>query len=192
MYRLTLPKLLPLLSSFLILSSCGGGSTTGGGVADFKTVTVAAHASTPRLESDVLKGNTCSATGSTGGTFVTDNVDVTINSTTYPGFSGTTSSVEIDSYTVKFTPANAVSPPLADLHGSIIGSTVSADGSLSIPIAVAPDILKFSLINDKNLQPCSATMYEYFVTISFNGLELNTGKRSTFETSLNVAFADRV
>ncbi|HEY6871493.1 MAG TPA: hypothetical protein VI298_02070 [Geobacteraceae bacterium] len=183
-------RFLPLISSFLILSSCGGG-TTGGGVAEFKTVTVSAQASTTVLESDVLKGNTCTATGSTGGTFTTDTVDVVITSSKYPNFTGTLSPVEIDSYTITFTPANVLSPPLPTLNGTSIGTTIAAGGSQTLHIPVAPDILKYSLVNDKNLQLCSATMYTYFVTITFNGLETNTGTRSTFETSLNVAFADR-
>lgn len=179
-----------VLSSFLLsLASCGG--STGGGVAEFKTVTVAAQSGTTRLESDVLTGNSCTVDGSTGGEYATDNVSVTITSTIYPGFSGTASPVKIDSYTITFSPANSSSPALPAINGSIIGTTIPAGGSLVLPIAVAPEILKYSLMNDKNLQACTATMFQYYVLITFNGLEVNTGTRVTFETSLNVAFADR-
>jgi hypothetical protein len=180
-------RLLLLLFSFFILSSCGG--TTGGGVAEFKTVTVSAQSSTPRLESDVLTGNVCPATT---GTFVTDSVNFTVTSTAYPNLNGTASTVGIDSYTVSFSPANPSSPALPDLHGSTTGTNVPSGGNITIPVAVAPDTLKVSLVNDKGLQPCSLTVFEYYVTVTFDALEINTGTRQPITARLNVAFADRV
>jgi hypothetical protein len=182
--------LLLLVVLSLVLSSCGGGSS-GGGLASFKTVQVSATAATPRLESDVRTGNTCGLAGSTGGTFSTDLVNVTLTSTVYPNYTGTISPVEIDSYVIHFAPADNVSPALPDISGSIIGQTVTGGGTLILPIAVVTDLLKFNLVTAYNLQLCSATMYTYYVTITFNALELNTGTRAGIQTSLTVAIADR-
>jgi hypothetical protein len=184
-------SLLAVFSAALLLLSCGGGSL-GGGVGEFMTVFVSAQASTPRLESNVINGNTCSDTGSTGGSFATDNITATVTSTVFPGLTGQSSPIFIDSYTVSFTPVDSVSPALSPINASLIGTTVPAGGSASIAVAVAPDTLKLSLVNDKNLQPCSTTVYQYFATITFHALELFTNKRSDITTSLTVAFADRV
>lgn len=183
-------RLLPLPISLLLLSSCGSGNM-GTSVSEFKTVMVAALAGTTRLESDILTGNSCSTTGSTGGTFATDNIDVTVISTVYPKFSGTPSPVLLDSYTVSFTPANLTSPPLPTLNGSTTTS-VAAGASVSVPVAVVPDSLKFALVNNNNLQPCTTTIFNYYVTITFSGLETFTGERKSFIATLNLEIADRV
>src|SRR6266540_2470154 len=113
------------ISFLLSLSSCGGG-TTGSGVAELKTVTVSAQSSTTLLESDILTGNSCSTTGSTGGTYSTDLVPVTITSSVYPNFSGTASSVQIDGCTITYAPANSLSPALPAQNVTSIGTTVTA------------------------------------------------------------------
>jgi hypothetical protein len=177
-----------LLCLFIpVLSSCGGG----GGVAEFKTVSVSAQPSTTLLESNVITGNTCSSTGSSGGTFVTDLVPVAITSTVYPNFTGTASPVEIDSCTITYTPANSLSPALPAQNVSSIGATISAGGTYTFQVPVALDVLKLSLVTNYNLQPCSVTMYSYYVTITFNALEVNTGTRQAIAATLNVDFADR-
>lgn len=184
-------KRLLVFSLFIVLSACGGGDISGG-TTEFDTVMLSAQTSTVRLESDVLTGNTCTDGNSIDGVFSTDSVNVNVTSKIYPKFTGTASPVAIDSYTVQFMPANSTSPQLPDLNGSIMGTTVSAGGSISIPVAVATDIMKYNiLVLEKNLLPCSATMYEYFVKITFNAVETFGGKRGSFSTSFNIAFADR-
>jgi hypothetical protein len=182
--------LLAACLSLLLLSSCGD-SSVGGGVGEYKTVMLTASAATVRLESDVLSANNCSTTPPTGGTYTTDNVDVKLTSAVYPGFTGITSNVMIDSITISYTPVNAATPALADVYVSSMGTVLTPGSSVTIPVPVAKDILKYSLVTEKNLQLCSANMFEYYVTISFEGLELNSGTRSKAVTSLNIAFADR-
>jgi ribosomal protein L31 len=181
-------KALATCHAFLLLSSCGG--SLGGGVEEFKTVMVSATAKTSRLESDVLTGNTCGATGSTGGTYATDNVDVDIKSTLYPKLTGQALSVRIDRVTISYTPANTSSPALPDQFLTL-SDTVTPGGTLTLPVPVAKDILKLSLVNDKNLQLCSTAYYEYYVTITFDALEIGSSTSKRISTSLNVAFADR-
>lgn len=183
-------RLLPAVFSLLLLSSCGSDSM-GTGVAEFKTVMVAAQAGTPRLESDILTANSCGTTGSTGGAVETDNVDVTVTSTEYPNFTGTRSAVLIDKYTVSYTPANSVSPALPVQNGTTT-IPVAAGGSVAIDVAVVPDSLKLSLLNNNNIQPCSITIFNYYVTVTFEGLELNTGERKSFIATLNLEIADRI
>jgi hypothetical protein len=171
------------------LASCGEGSL-GGGTGEFQTVLVSAQTATTRLESDVLTGNTCSATGSTGGQFSTDSVDVKVTSDLYPRQT-TGLNVAIDKVTVHFDPASTASPQLADFSISTIGTTIAPGSNVTISVPVAPEIFKSKLVNEKGLQLCSNALFEYFVTITFEGVELGTGARKGVTTSLNVAFADR-
>jgi hypothetical protein len=182
--------------SMLMLSSCGG--SPGGGVAEFKTVSVSASASTTSLESDVLTGNTCTGSSSTGGTFVTDSVDVTIKSTLYPGLATEAGKpVAIDSYTVQFVPDNANSteppPPLAGFSGSTLGQTVTPGGSIPIKVVVGSQAIKMKLVNDGIIPACSGKIHAYFAIITMSGVEDGTGTRNEIgPTSLNIAFADRI
>lgn len=189
MKRKIIFNVLATCHAFLLLSSCGG--SLGGGLGEFKTVTVSASAKTPRLEADVLTGNTCAATVSTGGTYVTESVDVDIKSTVYPKLTGQALSVSIDGVTISYMPANSATPALADQFITTLGTTVTPGGSATIPVPVAKDIVKLSLVNEKNLQLCSTAYYEYYVTITFDALEIGSGTRKKISTSLNVAFADR-
>jgi ribosomal protein L31 len=187
--KIIILKALVTCQAFLLLSSCGG--SLGGGVEEFRTVTVSATAKTPRLESDVLKGNTCVGTDSTGGTFATDTVDVDIKSAIYPKFTGQALSVRIDRVTISYAPANTSSPALPDQFLTL-SDTVTPGGTVTIPVPVAMEKVKISLVNEKGLQLCStASIYEYYVTITFDALEIGTGTRRRIPAELSVAFADR-
>ncbi len=195
MFRNNLVKPLVGIFSLLILASCGG-ENPGGGVAEFKTVSVSASALTTSLESDVLTGNTCTGSGSIGGSIETDNVDVKITSTRYPGLDSNAGlPVAIDSYTVQFLPDASHSteppPPLAALVGSILGQTVQPNGTLTIPVGVASQAMKSILLSGA-IPRCSGVIHAYFATITFSGVEIGTGTRNNIgPISLNVAFADR-
>jgi hypothetical protein len=181
-------KALVTCHAFLLLSSCGG--SLGGGVEEFKTVTVSATAKTSLLESDVLTGNTCVGTDSTGGGAVTEYVDVDIKSTLYPKLTGQALSVRIDRIPISYAPANTSSPALPDQFLTL-SDTVTPGGTVTIPVPVAMAKVKLSLVNEKGLQLCSTAYYEYYVTISFDALEIGTDTRKRISTSMNVAFADR-
>jgi hypothetical protein len=199
MFQNKLVKPLVGILSLLILSSCGA-EGLGGGVAEFKTVLVSASATTTSLESDVLTGNTCTASGSTGGTVETDSVDVTITSDIYPGLAASAGlPVAIDGYTVQYIPDNTHSteppPALAGLSGSFIGQTVQPGGSLTIPVEVTSQAMKSKLIIDNIIPACSGKIHAYFAIITFNAVELNgagSTRKNIGPISLNVAFADRI
>lgn len=184
-------KRLAIFSAFVALSACGGGDIAGG-TTEFDTVMLSAQTATLRLESDVLTGNTCTDGNSADGLYSSDYVNVSVKSTIYPKFTGTASPVAIDSYTVEFMPVNTVSPQLPSKTFSTMGTTVSAGGTVTIPVAVATEDMKYNtLVLQKNLLPCSGTIYEYYVKVTFNAVETFGGKRGSVSASLNVAFADR-
>ena len=180
--------------SMVLLTSCGSDSP-GGGTSEFKTISISASASTTRLESDLLTGNTCTNSVSSGGTFSTDSVDVNIVSTAYPGIT-TALPVAIDSYTIDFIPNASMStgtpPALSRLSGSSLGQSISAGGSLTIPVAIVPEALKVNLVNNGTIGLCSGTVYAYYALITFQGIEVGTGTRNSIgPISLDVVFADR-
>lgn len=178
----------------LLLSSCGSESP-GGGTTEFKTTSISASPSTTRIESDLSTGNTCTNGASTGGTFVTDSIDVSVKSTLYTGATSGLP-VAIDSYTVEFVPNATLStsppPTLSKITGTLIGQSVQPGGTLSIPVAVAPEALKLTLVNNGTIPLCSGTVYAYYALISFNSVEVGTGTRNTIgPISLDLVFADR-
>lgn len=174
-----------------LLASCGGGST-GGGAGEFKTVYLTAATDTARIESDILTGDDCSTNPPTGGTFVTDNATVVISSNLYPNSTTPGLSVGVDSATISYKPANSNTPAIPPDYITSIGTIVAPGGKVTISVPVAKDLLKYMLVVNKGFQLCSASYFEYTVTISFDCVELgNDGKRTTVTTSLNVAIADR-
>lgn len=187
MLRNKLIKVVICISSLLMLSSCGS-DNAGGGAGEFTTVILSANTKTDRLEADVITGNVCPATN---GTFKTETVDVDVISKRYPNVTIPALPVRIYSYTVSYTPRTQVSPSLP-VQSYSSGAVIDPGTTTTIPIPVATDILKYKLVNDFNLQPCSATMYEYHVTITFNGTEIGgSGPSQSFSTNVDVAFADR-
>ncbi|ACM21408.1 lipoprotein, putative [Geotalea daltonii FRC-32] len=177
------------LSFLFLLSSCGS-QNAGGGAGEFTTVTMTAQPQTVRLESDVITGNTCPTSATSGGAYETDSVDVDVAATPYRNLTMSPLPVRIDTVTVSYTPKNAVSPAILAQPYPV--GIVITSGTALIPVPVAPEILKSKLVSDYNLQPCSGTLYEYYVTITFSGVEIGgTGTRQEFSTNMSVAFADR-
>lgn len=180
--------------AMVLLTSCGSDSP-GGGTSEFKTVSISASASTTRLESDLVTDNTCTSNVSSGGKFSTDSVEVKVSSTLYPGVSSSLP-VAIDSYTIDFIPNPSMStgtpPALSRLSGSSIGQSVSAGGSLTIPLAVVTEAMKSNMVNNGTMGLCSATAYAYYAMITFQGIEVGTGTRNNIgPISLDVVIADR-
>lgn len=177
-----------------LLSSCGG-ADLGGGVVEFTTVKASAMSKTSRLESDVLTGDVCTAgVETTPGTFATDKVDVVFTSTGL--FSSGNLDLVISKITIHYVPVNpAKAPALPDFF---VGSNqiVSPGTPVTISVPVVPDATKFDLVNgtdlSMNLLPCSASLFEYYVTISFEVSELGgNGTVKEVPATLNVAIADR-
>jgi hypothetical protein len=190
-----------LLSAFLcafcaiaLLSSCGG-SQLGGGIGEFTTVKASAVSETNRLESDVVTGDVCSAgVETTPGTFVTDSVTVDFTSTGL--FATGTLPLVISKITVHYAPVNpALAPALPDFFIAM-NQTVLPGTTVKIPVPVVPEVTKFDLVAgtdlSMNLLPCSASLFEYYVTISFEVSEPGgNGSVKEIPAKLNVAIADR-
>lgn len=179
------------LLSTVFLWGCGGG---GGGGAVYNTVTVTASSDTTLLDSDVAKHSdvtNCGVSGTDTITISPDDVDVTINSSTIPNLPEfvTASRVRLDKVTVIFSPANPTSPALPQQNYTL-GTYVEPGGSATVPVRVASQELKSG--NTLSALVCTNTTYSYYVILKFEGVEIDTDQRETFETTLNVKFSDFV
>jgi len=189
MQRIRLQIALLVSLSCMSLAGCGGSDNVGGNVGEFKTSFVTAVSATPRLEADLINGNTCSATGSTGGTIETESVDFTIATT------ATTSNplpLSITGYTVNYVPKNAGTPSLSPLTSNFSSSGIIPGNSVTIPVAVTTDLQKVDMITANPAFPCSLTINQYDVTVSFNVVEVGSGEGGkNVNASFVLAIADR-
>lgn len=182
--------------SALFFAGCGGSSSTGGGGAVYRTVSVTASPSTSDLDADVATWTDVDGDGQVCGssdTYTIDasSVDVTVTSTSLPDLpsNATASQVEITKVTIKYTPADNTSPAISDQYEAL-SVYVSAGGSATIPVRVGSQELKGGTI----LSPlvCSGQIYKYYVTLKFEGVEVDSDTDASFEATLNVRFADFV
>jgi hypothetical protein len=182
--------LMVLLS--LALFSCGGGGGVGGGAEVFKTVTLTAVSSANIFDSDVaIHSAGCGVAGDTT-SVAPDDVDVQFISTINPGLPSdiTGSSVRLNGVIVKYKPVSANAPKIAD-HGYALSAIVPANSeSLTVPIRIANQAMKIN--STLSALECTNTIYTYFVTLVFSGVEIDTDKEATFETNLTINFADFV
>jgi hypothetical protein len=186
---------LVLLLLFLIpLAGCGG-SGVGGGEAVFTTVTLTASPAVSSLDSSVVTHslaitdpNFC-VIGEDFLTVTADSVNVTITSTLIPNLpTGVTASqVSLQQVTLQYTPADTISPALPDQYLAL-DSFVTAGGSATVPIIVASQALKMS--PTLSALVCTTKIYHYYVTMFFEGVEVNTNVTQNFETTMDVYFAD--
>lgn len=175
-----------------VLSSCGAGDL-GGGVGEFTTVNATATALSGRLESDIVKGNSCSASVSSGGTVETDSVDVAFTSKAL--YSNGALDLVISKITIHYTPVNpATTPPIPDSYVNI-SQTVEPGGSPTIPVPVLTDAQKIVLMERTTLAMplCSSSVFEYYVDILFDVSEVGgKGDIHTVTAKTNLAVADRI
>ena len=174
-----------LLSVILSLGMCGCGGTSGA-TTDLNTVILTVTPSSfTRLEADVLTGNSCPLVD---GTYTTETIPITVTSTPYPNAVDkspvTISSIAI-SYS-KYEDAPSIPPVQYDT-----GLVINPGALKTFDVNVATDKLKFDLVDKYGLNLCSSDYWEYYVTITFNGVEDHTGKSFSFSTVVKVAFADR-
>ncbi|WP_236026756.1 hypothetical protein [Geomonas diazotrophica] len=173
------------------LTSCGGGDI-GGGVGEFTTVSASAVAKTPRLESDVVKGNSCSTSGSTGGTIETDAIDVDFTSTQL--YSSGALNLVISKVTVHYTPVNRATTPDIPDYFLNTSQTVAPGTTATISVPILTDAQKIALLDRTTLPMplCSSTVFEYYVDIIFEASEPGgNGKVRTIVAKTNLAVADR-
>ena len=196
--RVLVASLMVLLS--VVLFSCGGGGGVGGGAEVFKTVTLTAQSSVNILDSDVAKHSANCDPVTDVPTYTADDVEVEIASTLNPGqpSSITGSAVRLESVKVKYKPATDTSKPLTEQKYAL-STIVPANGSITVPIRVASQSMKSSIpLSELISQDSTATppiclsngTFSYFVTLEFEGTEIDTDKTATFETKLTVNFED--
>jgi hypothetical protein len=88
---------------------------------------------------------------------------------------------------IAYTPADT-STPSVSTQFETLGVVIDPGDTASVSFKAASQELKASSI----LSPliCSSTIYKYFVTLTFEGVEVDTDRTETFETTINMRFAD--
>lgn len=186
-------------------SGCGGGGG-GGSTAVFDTVTVTAVPAVIDLDSDVATHAlaaddplfctsvpACSIAPDTC-TVSSDSVNVALTSTVIPGLPASirTSPVEITSVTITFTPdpTNPTGFPTPPTQFETMSVILNPGASATISVrAISQDI--------KGAPPfttliCGTPLLKYIVKLKFEGVEVNSNAKESFEASLNVRVADFV
>lgn len=174
-----------ILAGLMLLYGCGSGS---GSTTVLNTVSLSVQPQTNRLESDVLTGNKCTSSVSSGGTYSTDTISVDVVSTAAAN-ALKPSPVTIQRVTLAFTPAISSAPVIATYYDT--GFVVPPNGTTTALVHIT-DKLKYDLVNSYGFQPCSADYFEYNVTMTFEGVEDYSNQSVSFSTQVKVAFADRV
>jgi len=173
-----------------------GGSSSGGGEAVYDTVTLTASPGKSLIDSDIAQHSQssdseeyCASTDTV--TYKADTVSVTIQSTAIsnlPDFVEA-SRVRLVKVTVKYTPANQSSPSLPEQYYTL-GTYVDAGGSATVEVTIASQSQKMG--STLSALQCTDKIYSYYVTIKFDAIEINTDQEESFETTLNVNFADYI
>jgi len=181
-----------MVLSSMALFSCGGGGGVGGGAEVFKTVTLTAQSAFNIVDSDVATHSAGCGDAADTVAVTADDIDVLFTSTINPGLpaSVTGSDVRLESVVVKYKPADSTSPAIPDQKYALSAIVLANSSSLTVPIRIASQAMKLS--TTLSALRCTATTYSYFVTLEFNGVEIETGKSGTFETNLTINFADFV
>lgn len=180
------------LISILALSGCG--EEVGGGAGSFDTVIATASVSTADIDSDLATWTDVDGDGFVCGandTFTVSSddvtVDIAVNKRTNLPSTVETSKVSINKVSIAYSPANTTTPSLSTQFETL-GVVIDPDSTATFSFKVASQELKAS----STLSPlvCSVTIYTYFVTLTFEGVEVNSNRTETFETTLNLRFAD--
>ncbi|TSK06177.1 MAG: hypothetical protein FPO08_15285 [Geobacter sp.] len=154
---------------FAILSSCGAGDI-GGGIGEFTTVNASAQASNGSIESDILTGNSCSDTVSTGGSAQTDSVDV--NFTSKAMYSTGALDLVISNVTVEYYPTKTGTPNIQRVS-TPWHQVVSPGATDPVTVQLLTAMQKDYLMNPQPPQTpmplCTGTanIFEYNVKIIF-------------------------
>lgn len=189
MHKKTIMKSLLTIALVTSFTACGGGDDLGGGLAEFKTVTATALPSTTRLEADLITGNTCTDTGTEGGTVSTESIDFNISTT---AVSANPLSISITGYTVSYVPKNAGVPPLTPITSAYGPVVITPGSSATISVPVITDLQKIDMIGANLSLPCSLSIYQYDVAVTFNAAEIGAGDSSkTIKGFTVMALADR-
>ncbi|MGA1868869.1 MAG: hypothetical protein ACMUJM_10015 [bacterium] len=182
----------------LLIGGCG--SATSPGAALFNTVAITANCATTHIDSDVALwmdsndgDNTCD-----GYKILPDSLTVTISSELLPNISDklSSSSVSIENVRIDYTPADSYTPSTLDSRSLALGQVVEAGSNIEITLNVmSVSQKKNSPLNDLLCSPgCPLCVtydsYKYHAQLTFNAVEIMTGKRADFSTSFDIHVAD--
>jgi len=180
-----------ILSALVILQSCGSSNT--GGTVLFETVNATASVDPENnpLLSDLATwtGSPCGPTSTA--TLDNDIINFSVVSTVNIS-NGTSSPLNLLRATITFSPADTLTPVLPIQFSPTFQSfnyTVPANGTFSVPIEVANHLVKQHL-GSSLVCTNSADIYTYNTTVSFDAVEVNTGKSGVITARLTVRFAD--
>jgi hypothetical protein len=184
-----------LLATVMAFCISGCGSSNGGGTAFFNTVNVTANVDSTKttLFSDLAKWADKNAIcdGVQSPTNISDQVNFTIKSTVSIS-SGQASNIMLQKATVVFTPADTQSPALPALYATsylpLVGQSVPAGGTLTVPVEVVSHNLKSYFYPTAVCR--NVPVYMYNVQVVFDAIEANTGKSGTVSAAMVVKIAD--
>ncbi len=186
-FKRTLPLYFIVFLAFSIYS-CGGGA---GGDSEFlDTVTVSASTDTTLLDADVAIMQDKDGDGYCDATYIVnpDDITVTINNEPTPNTpeNVSESSVRIDKVSISYTSADGNGPALPETYISL-GQVVDSGSSVDLSIRVLSQNQKLTYFSDL---VGSNIIYKYYVELSFDVVEVLTGKRGTVKTNLTINVGD--
>lgn len=185
-----------LALSVAMLSGCGGSN---GGAADLNTVSVTATSASTNIDGDVASSVTHVDTNGDGildsytYTIPPRDTDlVTIKSIINTSNSSNSSSIRVESVAVTYvrkslTANSGATVPIIPTRVDPVGVVITAGGSADIPVTVVTQEIK-SLYADTLI--ASGDIYAYDVTLTFNVVEVSTGKTGSINASLVVRIAN--
>ncbi len=183
---------LMMIPAILFIQSCG---SAGGGITTLNTSMVSATVDTLVLDSDVVswvdstgaKATACAST-SQAATPAADSINMTIVSKTYSNTASTALPVRIGNVTISYSPANTTTPAMASEYQTV-GQIIQPGASLTVPVRISSQEQKIRL---QSVLSCSATIYNYYVTLTADVTEIGTDKKGTVTTNMQLRFADFV
>lgn len=183
--------------SMVIIAGCGGSS---GGAADLNTVSVTATSASTNIDGDVASNVTQVDTngdgvldGYTYSIPAANSVDVAVKSTVNTTGTSVSSNIRVESVAVTYVRKYATAPsgtavPIIATRVDSLGQIIVPGGSVTIPVRVVTQEMKIAYA-DALIQNFG-DIYAYDVTLTFNVVEVSTGKTGTVSTSLVVRMAN--
>lgn len=181
--------------SVTMICSCGGSS---GGAADLNTVSVTATSASTNIDGDVAKVTPIDTNGDgimdsyTYSIPPRDTDTVNIKSIINTNNGSNSSSIRVESVAVTYvrktlTANSGTTVPVIPTRVDPIGVIITAGGSADIPVTVVTQEIKDLYASTLIV---SGDIYAYDVNLTFNIVEVSTGKTGTVNTSLVVRIAN--
>lgn len=156
------------------------------------TATVSADPAKNPLLADLAKWTGDSCASASEKTIRNDVINFTV-ATTSEGSTGTPSPLMLNKATITLKPADTSTPPLpvaySPIYQNLKGTMITAGVSTAVPIEVVTHSLK-EYFNPTLVCSGNSAIYSYNATITFDAVEVNTGKSGQVSAGMTVRFAD--